>query len=191
MENSCYVSLKSTISRRACLGGLAVAGLIAGHCLAYRYFGPADPHAHHHGHSHTPYIVAALVGLLVAALGSFIDSRSNGKRGVTALSVLALQITGFLGLSSIDSLTAGTGTELGSRAFWAGLVLQIVVAGLGVIVLTAFRKTVRVIARLLRGELAPSPLLAPKEVKPPIEVALPSLAMAAGGPTFRGPPLTH
>ena len=186
------MSLRSTISRRACLGGLAVAGLIAGHCLAARYFGAPDLHAQHQvGHSNTPYVAAAIVGILVAAIGSLVDFRTNGHHRVTLLSVLGLQVTGFLGLSTFDSLSAATGTEIGSRAFWAGLVLQVVVACVGAVVLTSLRKTARAIVRLLRGDLAPSPLLAPDDINPPIEVALPSLAMAAGGPSFRGPPLAH
>ena len=179
-----------TFSRRASLGGLAVAGLIAGHCVAFRFFGSADPHIHHHGgHSYAPYVAAAIAGLLVALLGSLVDSRSPGK-GITALSVLGLQMTGFLGLSAFDSLTAATGTEFGSDAFWAGLALQVVVAGLGALALTAFRKTARLVQRLLRRGLE-RPARTALEQKPPFEVALPCLAMAAGGPSFRGPPPAH
>ena len=66
------MSLRSPLTRRAALGGLAVAGLIAGHCFASRFFGDAGVHAHHHGtHSHLPYVLAVIVlgtavfGLLV------------------------------------------------------------------------------------------------------------------------------
>jgi hypothetical protein len=188
------VSLRSTITRRAGLGGLAVAGLIAGHCFAYRFFADAGPHAHHQpAHSHLPYLFALFAGLLVAVVGSFFDHRS-GARGrsvpATALVLVAAQLGGFVALSILDRVTGTTGTEIGGRAFWAGMAIQVIAAGLGALVLVAFRKTIETVDRIMRAEL-------PAEgdgdgstfARPTLRDTVPSLAMAAGGPTFRGPPL--
>ena len=184
------MSLSSPFSRRAAVGGLSVAGLIAGHCLAFRFFGATDPHAHHHAaHSHLPYVLAIVAGLLVAAVGSVFDSRS-ARRTVasTGLVLLGVQLLGFFGLSVIDKLTGAAGTPIGSRAFWIGLAIQAIVAGLGAIVLLAFRKTVEAIDRILRAERPVSAEPATEELLPSLTVAVPSLAMATGGPSFRGPP---
>ena len=183
------MSLRSPFSRRACLGGLAVAGLVTGHCLAYRFFGPVDPHAHHHGgHSHLPYVLAIVFGLLVAAVGSIFDSRSKRPGlGGTGVVLLGAQLLGFVGLSVMDKVTGTPGTAVGSRAFWIGLAIQVIVAGLGALVLLAFRKTVEAIDRILRAELPASTETAEDDL-PSLTVAIPSLAMATGGPSFRGPP---
>lgn len=189
--NPCLMSLRSPLTRRAALGGLAVSGLIAGHCLAYRFFGEAGPHAHHHGsHSHLPYVLALVAGLLVATLGSVIDHRLGERKpgiATTASLLLAAQLGGFVGLSLLDGAMGTPGTEVGSRAFWVGLVIQVIVAGLGALVLAALRKTIEAIDRALRAEL-PQPATDVDSSYVSLTVAIPALAMATGGPTFRGPP---
>ena len=189
------MSLRSPLTRRAGLGGLAVAGLVAGHCLAFRMFGNVDPHAHHHaGHSHAPYVFALIAGILVAAIGSVIDHRIGTKRASIARTTVVLsgvQIAGFLGLSILDRMTGASGTEIGSRAFWVGLAIQVIVAALGAIVLAVMRKTVEAIDGLIRADL-PRPVERDADpTRPSLTEAIPSLAMATGGPTFRGPPLDH
>ena len=181
------------MTRRAAFGGLAVAGLIAGHCFAYRFFGEAGPHAHHHAsHSHLPYLLAVVAGLLVAALGSVVDHRIGSripKISTTASLLLGPQLAGFVGLSILDRVMGTPGTEIGGRAFWIGLLIQFVVAGFGAILLTLLRRTIEAIDRVLRAEL---PQVASTEVDTShlsLTVAIPALAMATGGPTFRGPPL--
>ena len=193
MENLSRMSLRSPLTRRAALGGLAVAGLIAGHCFAYRFFGDVGAHAHHHGsHSHLPYLLAVAAGLLVAALGSVIDHRigvRTPRLTTTASLLLTGQLAGFVGLSLLDRVTGAPGTEIGSRAFWVGLLIQVVVAGLGAIVLATLRRAIESIDRALRAELpaTSSTQLGASPVS--LTVAIPALAMATGGPTFRGPPL--
>lgn len=193
MENPCPMSLRSPLTRRAALGGLAVAGLIAGHCFAYRFFADAGPHAHHHSsHSHLPYLLAVIAGLLIATLGSVLDHRIGSrvpKPGSTAPLLLAAQVTGFLGLSILDRVMGMPGTEIGSRAFWVGLLIQVVVAYLGAILLSVLRRTIDAIDRALRAERPPVTAADADAVTPSLTVAIPSLAMATGGPTFRGPPL--
>ena len=180
------------MTRRAGLGGLAVAGLVAGHCFAFRFFGDAGPHAHHHSaHSHLPYLLAVVAGLLVAVVGSFFDHRARARTRSTptiALVLLAAQLGGFVALSVFDRVTGTTGTEIGSRAFWAGVAIQVIAAGLGALLLVAFRKTIEAVDRILRAEL-PDEDQAASPARPPLRDTVPSLAMAAGGPTFRGPPL--
>jgi hypothetical protein len=171
-----------------------VAGLVAGHCFAYRLFATADPHAHHHAatHSHLPYVFAVIAGLLVAVIGSFIDHRAGARKrstSATASLLLAAQLVGFVGLSVLDRVMGMSGTEIGSRAFWAGLVMQVIAAGLGALVLLAFRKTIEVIDRIIRAERPTGTGSDRHLTHPTLTEAIPSLAMAAGGPTFRGPPL--
>ena len=184
------MGVRGAFSARAGFAGLAVAGLVAGHCLAVRLFA-SGPHAHHHGgHSHAPYLVALVAGLLVALVGSFVEARLTRERSVlaTAAALMVLQVGGFLGLSLIDRIAGAAGTEPGSKAFWFGLALQVVVAAVGAVVFALLRKTAEVVRRLLDRPL-PIPAADPSsEILPSFDVALPALAMAAGGPTFRGPP---
>ena len=182
------------MTRRAGLGGLAVAGLVAGHCFAYRLFAETGPHAHHQAaHSHLPYLFAVIAGLLVAIIGSFIDHRAGARKRratTTASLLLAAQVSGFVALSVLDRVTGMSGTEIGGRAFWAGLAMQVIAAGLGALVLSAFRKTIEVIERIIRAERRPTGAVSDRHLThPTLTEAIPSLAMAAGGPTFRGPPL--
>ena len=183
------------MTRRAGLGGLAVAGLVAGHCFAYRVFTEAGPHAQHDmarmTHSYVPYIVAVFAGLLIAMIGSLVDHRVGARKRratTTASFLLAAQLSGFMALSSLDGVIGMSGTEIGSRAFWAGLVIQVIAAGLGALVLSAFRKTIEVIDRIIRAERPAGAVSDRHLTHPTLTEAIPSLAMAAGGPTFRGPP---
>lgn len=187
------MSFKSPITRRAGLGGLAVAGLIAGHCLAYRLFGDAGPHAHHHeSHSHLPYVLAVIVGLLIAVVGSVFDHRM-GERKLslprTSAALLGAQLTGFVTLSVIDRVMGTTGTEIGSRAFWGGLAIQVIVAALGALVLALLRRTIEAVDDFLRASRPASRPVETNLEYPSLVEAIPSLAMATGGPSFRGPPL--
>jgi hypothetical protein len=170
-----------------------VAGLIAGHCLSYRFFGEAGAHAHHHAsHSHLPYVLAVIAGLLVAAIGSVVDHRIGSRvprMWTTASLLLGAQMTGFVGLSVLDRVMGMPGTEIGSRAFWVGLLIQVVVAGLGAILLAVLRRTIEAIDTALRAELPPDTTTELETSHIPLAIAVPSLAMATGGPTFRGPPL--
>jgi hypothetical protein len=181
------------LTRRASLGGLAVAGLIAGHCFAYRLFAQADPHAHHQAaHSHLPYVFAVIAGLLVAAIGSFVDHRVGARSrrtSTTASLLLVAQLSGFVALSVLDRVMGMSGTEIGGRAFWAGLVIQVIAAGLGALVLTVFRKTIEVIDRIIRAERPTGAVSERHLTHPSLTESIASLAMATGGPTFRGPPL--
>lgn len=187
------MSLRSPLTRRAALGGLAVAGLIAGHCFAYRFFAEPAANAHHPPtHSYFPYVLAAIAGLVIAAIGSVVDHRI-GKRiprvSTTASLLVGAQLAGFVALSMIDGVTAMPGTEIGSRGFWVGLLIQVVAAGLGAVLLVVLRRTIEAVDRALRAEL---PTTASTEVNAshlPLTFTVPSLAMATGGPTFRGPPL--
>jgi drug/metabolite transporter (DMT)-like permease len=187
------MSLRSPLTRRAALGGLAVSGLIAGHCFAYRFFGEASAHAHHHsGHSHLPYVLAVIAGLLVAAIGSVVDHRIGSRVpriSTTASLLLGAQIAGFVGLSVLDRVMGMPGTEIGSRAFWVGLLIQVVVAGLGAILLAVLRRTIEAIDSALRAELPATTSTELDASHLPLTFTVPSLAMATGGPTFRGPPL--
>lgn len=198
MENHWTVSIRSSLTRRAGLGGLAVAGLVAGHCFAYRFFAEPGPHAQHQmaqmTHSYVPYVLAIFAGLLIAMLGSFVDHRAGAQKrrgAITASLLLVAQVGGFVALSTIDKSTGMSGTEIGSRAFWAGLVIQIVAAGLCTLVLSAFGKAIEVIDRIIRAERPSGDAGDRHRTHPALTEAIPSLAMAAGGPTFRGPPLDH
>jgi hypothetical protein len=172
-----------------------VSGLIAGHCFAYRFFGEAGAHAHHHHgatHSHLPYLLAVIAGLLVAAIGAVVDHRIGSRVpriSTTASLLLVAQLAGFTGLSVLDRVMGMPGTEIGSRAFWVGLLVQVVVAGLGAILLAVLRRTIEAIDIALRAELPPTTSTELDASHLPLTFTVPSLAMATGGPTFRGPPL--
>jgi hypothetical protein len=182
-------------SRRVSFGGIAIAGLVAGHCFAHKFFTPiAGPHAHHHHvtHSHGPWLLALVVGLAIALAGSFLDHRLGARRpklGTKAGVLLAVQLTGFVGVSILDRVTGAVGTEIGSRAFWAGLMLQVIAAALGAIVLVAFRKAIATIEKVIRRLRSSNdtPVLLPA-VSFRNRIIVP-LVLAVGGPTFRGPPL--
>jgi hypothetical protein len=137
-------------------------------------------------------VFAVIAGLLVAVIGSFIDHRVGARKQratTTATFLLGAQLSGFIALSVLDRVMGMAGTEIGSRAFWAGLAIQVITAGLGALVLSAFRKTIEVIDRIIRTERPTGAGSDRHLTHPTLTEAIPSLAMAAGGPTFRGPPL--
>lgn len=196
MANPSTVSLRSPLLKRATLGGLSVAGLVAGHCFALQFFAAPAPPAHHQAptHSHAPYVATLLVGLLVAAIGAFVDHRLHRRRiGSIASGVIlgVAQLVGYLGLVAFDGGGQGNPMSYGGRLFWIGLVIQVVVAGLGALVLVFLRGTVELLDALLTRRRRPRrrslrPFFSPVPV-----FARPGLAMGAGGPTYRGPPLSE
>ena len=189
------MSRTTPLLRRASIAGLAVAGLTAGHCLILRMFADAGPHAHHQAssHSHGPYLVTLVAALLVAAVGAFVDHRI-GKRKMGAVATTLLltgaQSLGYTGLTVIEAMRGEGALSLGGRVFFIGVVMQALVAAVGALVLILLRRTAAAIDRVFyrrppmrRAALLPSFSLA-------LFASPPSLAMAAGGPSFRGPPLS-
>ena len=186
-------------STRLLLGGMAAAGVVGAHLLAYMLAVP-DAHERVHvleatGHQNWSYIAAAAVGLLVAGLlGSIIGSLSS-RRGpdrprffAVATRLATMQIVGFLAVESLEraSVDGHLSGLISEPAIILGTLLQVVVAVAGALLL---KLLVRVITTVLalRGERSGG------HAAPPsfgiTRSAARRLAVGTGGGTLRGPPL--
>jgi hypothetical protein len=192
------------VMKRAWLGGLACAGVVAAHWIAY-LIAPPDGHSHAEGmaatgHRMWPYVMALAAGSLVAALSGFVSNRIGAAPSASgrtlwryaALRLAPVQVVAFVALELLERMLFADpahSTGLFSEpVLWVGLGVQVLCALAGAAFLVLFARTIDLIQELLGRRSAPAgdaparpkPLFTQLHVRP--------LVMAAGGPTFRGPP---
>lgn len=189
--------------KRAWLGGLACAGVVAAHWIAYLI---APPHAHTHGdamaatgHDWWPYVIALAAGAFVAGLSGFVSDRIGDAPGASggalwrhaAARLVPVQVLAFVGLEFAERALfadGGHGGLLTEPILWVGIVLQVLCALAGAGFLVLFARTIEIIQQLVaRRSDARAGVARPAQ---PRHLRLPvrALVMATGGPTFRGPP---
>lgn len=187
-------------STRFLIGGLASAGVVLAHAVAYRLVAP-DPHVRYDllestGHRYWTVLATIALGLLTAGMANFLARRLSDPEGHPGLNQVAvvwrlalLQSVGFLGLEFVERL----GMQQALAAVFAepvmliGLVIQIVAAFLGAALLWVLT---RAIDNLIKRREADGSVAA-TVVFGPAELAIePRFTLATGGPTWRGPPVT-
>lgn len=184
------------------LTGFALAGVIGAHSLAYLIVVP-DAHARRGllevtGHGYWPSIVAfgfvALVASFVilarrVASGHFGASQAKESEpyGPLVLRLLMLQGAGFVTLEAIERVfLAGhpIGELATEPAFIIGVGLQIVVAVVGALVISAFSTAVRLVFTRVRPRFSSHE--APRWF--PLELLLAPASVIEGTSPQRGPP---
>ncbi len=186
---------------RFLLGGLASAGVLAAHVLAYVLTEP-DAHARSHllestGHRYWSVFVAAGLAVLVAGLARFVlgaltdPRRDPGSRVLTftfvAIRLAVLQVAGFLLLEALERTWGPQGIEqlIEEQAVAIGLLLQVVAALIGALVVVALTRTVELLLR--SRSFLPEPS-APRSSRPPVLLLPRRFEPASGSGTLRGPP---
>lgn len=186
---------------RLWLGGLATAGVVVAHVLAFWLAAPNPVRREHllevTGHGAWPIVVALTLGALVACMAGFAAGRLREERrappavlvrGIVTRLVI-LQVAGFVLLEAIERLAIGHDlTELLSEPVMAiGLVAQIVVAFAGAIVLALFAHIVDRLALLLRPIPRAPRVLLPGDA---LDFSVPRSRFVTGAAIPRGPPGT-
>lgn len=190
--------------KRAWLGGLACAGVAAAHWAAYAV---APPEAHTHaqglaatGHRLWPYFVALALGAGVVAISGFVSDRLVEAPGVSgaalwrhsAARLAPAQVLAYFVLEAAErALFADPGHSGGlltEPVLWVGLGLQVLCACAGAAFLVLFARTIALVQELVARLRRPADPAAPPPPTLFTQLVVPPLAMATGGPTFRGPP---
>jgi hypothetical protein len=188
------------LGTRLLLGGIAAAGVVASHSLAYLLASP-DPHVRAElleatGHDNFGVVIALALGVLVAGLLRFAsgrawtltDRRVSELYAATVPRLLALQLGGFVTLEMIERVLMGlTPLHIVSEpAVLIGLLLQAGAALIGAGLLILFAKTLEsVFSRQERTASAGDrvPLI------PARRVLAARIEVAVGSGTLRGPPV--
>lgn len=192
------------VTRRAWLGGIACAGVAAAHWIAY-LIAPPSGHSHAEGlaatgHRLWPYFMAVFAGAFVAGLSGFVADRVGAEEGVSgaalwrhaALRLAPVQVVAFVALELLERALFADPTHAGGLltepVLWAGIVLQVLCALAGAGLLVVFARTIELIQELIGRRAAPA-----DDAPAPIrrlftQLHVRPLVMAAGGPSFRGPP---
>jgi hypothetical protein len=186
---------------RLWLGGLATAGVVVAHVLAFWLAAPNPVRREHlleaTGHGAWPIVVALTLGALVACMAGFAAGRVREERrappavlvrGIVTRLVI-LQVAGFVLLEAIERLAIGHDlTELLSEPVMAiGLVAQIVVALAGAILVALFAHIVDRLALLLRPIPRAPRVLLPGDA---LDFSVPRSRLVTGAAIPRGPPGT-
>lgn len=186
---------------RLWLGGLATAGVVVAHVLAFWLAAPNPVRREHlleaTGHGAWPIVVALTLGALVACMAGFAAGRLREERrappavlvrGIVTRLVI-LQVAGFVLLEAIERLAIGHDlTELLSEPVMAiGLVAQIVVALAGAILVALFAHIVDRLALLLRPIPRAPRVLLPGDA---LDFSVPRSRFVTGAAIPRGPPGT-
>ena len=183
------------------LAGMAAAGVVAGHWLAYVLAVPASAERAHvlagSGHGYWSLAVKAVVVLAVLSLGTVLAQRLNGRlRGDepvpdrpsrVALRLALLQVAAFTAMEATERLVAGAPVAgmFAHHLFVLGLALQVLAAAAGALVLLWFGRLAERIAEVLALVRFPRP-------QPALAVSLrlattPARALR-GAAGVRGPP---
>jgi len=178
-----------------------MAGVVLAHVLAYFM---AAPHRNGRemllrasGHRHWAVVAAIALGALVAGLIWFTTQATRpdrvwslGARAFfvsTARRLVLLQVGGFVLLEAAERLPfgAGFGQVFAEPAILIGIMLQVLSAlgAAGLLVVLA-----RTLDRLCFRS-SPARFGASKDPRPRVCILPPRFLLAAGGPTFRGPPV--
>ncbi len=178
-----------------------MAGVVLAHVLAYFM---AAPHRSGRemllrsgGHRHWAVVAALAVGALVAGLIWFTSQATRpdrvwslGARAFfvsTAHRLVLLQVSGFVLLEASERALfgAGFGQVFAEPVILIGIVLQVVSAlgAAGLLVVLA-----RTLDRFCWAS-SPARFGASRDPRPRVCILPPRFLLAAGGPTFRGPPI--
>ena len=185
-------------STRLLLGGMAAAGIVAAHLLAYLFAVP-DPHDRVHvlestGHGAWSYLAAVCLGLLVAGLLRYVVGSFRGDGELTAPFIAiagrlaVLQLGGFLGLEALERLSIDHSVSglFAEPAIQLGLLLQLAIALVGALVLMMLTRVIRsVLARRSQPEATSDPV---RSFSHTAEFVRRS-TVGTGSGTLRGPPL--
>jgi len=186
----------SAVRARLWLGGLAAAGVVVTHHLAYLVTAP-DPHERAEllaagGHARWSLVVAAALGLLVAGLAGFVRRtlRANGTLApwpYTGGTLALLQGSGFVALEAVERAAVGDPglAPLLEPVVVVGILVQVLVALLGAGLLVVLGGAVRAwVARRSRPRRRTVALPAPDLDLLPARFS----AAVAGGGGLRAPP---
>jgi hypothetical protein len=168
------------------------------HGIAYALADP-DPHARlRHlaatGHEHWSTVVVVAISLLVGGLALYLSGLVKDRGPATppsffgiGLRLVALQMTGFLALEVSERLWAGGISNLFSDpAVVLGLIVQVLIAGLAAALLALFTRGIVAILRRVRAARWGRTVSLARFFS---SAQQPSLEVATGGGSVRGPPL--
>lgn len=177
------------------MGALAFAAVLASHHIAYRLAAP-DPHyraelLHATGHRYFTYIAALGLGLLVAALTTFLRSNvgdvdaARTRFAYVTPRLLFVQLSAFIALEFTERALLGSGTEhlISLKPVLIGLALQFVVAAIGALCLCLVAYVARRLRARAPARTSASPRWTAHKEPPPLRPLV-----AAGAATPRGPP---
>jgi hypothetical protein len=198
---SCLPMSERRALRGLPLAGMAVAGVVLGHWLAYAFAVP-EPHVRDQilaasGHSYWVLAVKTAVLLGLTSLGSVLVRHLSGRvRGVQPagerLSWLAvrlgiIQVVAFTAMEITERLFAhvAVGHMLQHHLFLLGLAVQVALAWVGAFVLLLFGRAAARISQALAGRSFPRVAVA---VSFPSATASRSAGALAGAAGLRGPP---
>jgi hypothetical protein len=190
--------VRSTARIAGSIAGVAAAGVVAAHELAFRLSTP-DPHARLHqlhdtGHSYWAISVALSVALL--ATGVVLHTTRAWEEGRTlrvssrslGLRLALVQLAGFFMLETIERSvhTGGVVLPLQEQVFVVGLVLQLITALIGVSLLAVLTRAVVAVSGILKA-------LRQRDRETPITAVTVELIhvrsrVGLGQRTLRGPP---
>jgi hypothetical protein len=152
-----------TAHERLWMGGIASAGVVLAHWIAYLLAAPVASHRDEllqaTGHGAWAYVVALAVGVVVACLAGGLRERL-GQRPSQAPSpayawarLLAYQSVLFIVLEGVERIASG-GTPLSlatEPVFLVGLCVQVVVAAIGAFALVGLDRAAVALIRRLHG----------------------------------------
>ena len=152
-----------TSHERLWLGGLASAGVVLAHWIAYFLAAPAPSPRHEllreTGHGAWAYVVALAVGLLVACVAGGLRGRIRGRSSgapsfaYSWVRLLAYQSVLFIVLEGVERIASG-GTPLSlatEPVVIVGLLVQVVVAAVGALALVGLDRAAAVLVRRLHA----------------------------------------
>jgi hypothetical protein len=181
--------------------GMAAAGVVAGHWLAYLLAVPVSAERAHvlaaSGHGYWSLAIKAAVVLAVLSLGTVLLRRLSGRLlgdepvserpSRVALRLALLQVAAFTAMEATERLVAGAPVAgmFAHHVFVLGLALQILAAAAGALVLLWFGRFAERIAEILARVRFPRrrPALAV-----PIRLATTPAHALRGAAGVRGPP---
>jgi hypothetical protein len=183
------------------LAGVAAAGILAGHWIAYVLAFPGSvmrAHVlHDTGHSYWDVAVKVAVLALVVGLTSVVgrhlrardpDSDPQHRVSFLAWRLIVIQVLGFALMEIGERLAAGApvGDLFLHEVFLVGLALQVLIAVAGAALLAWFDRAVRRVVVLFRRSRRPARARQPRLLLP--QTILRPSAVLAGGTGLRGPP---
>lgn len=177
-------------SRRTLLA-LTVAGVVAGHCLAY-VLDPEQAHAAAAHHRYWP--IATMIGVMAGLLGMLWLLVPHAQHGgiprprviPVAIRLALLQIGLFLGIELVERALNGGELVgfLGTSLAWIGAAVQVGVAALVAVMARALAEVAEALGRSVRVRRSATRATYPRIG--PVRVLAPQILAGAG--SMRGPP---
>ncbi len=169
---------------------------MAGHSLTYLRLAPTPSRRaallQASGHSYLEKALAfapalALVCALYWLAAGFFSRRNTGPSALGTAAVLSvIQILGFGGQEVMERLLSGAPLHHVGSVLLLGVPVQLMVAGVAALVVTALKKAGEVLGNLLNGI---APFGPPSASAPTVLNVRFTSAVLAGGPGSRGPPV--